>query len=86
MMKKFFYILLFTSLLTSCISVAVDSNSATAVGPDFVTATLPPTKQSYVPATLTLTPEVIIPPAPCAFSALGLVATDLKRDYSRTLY
>jgi N-methylhydantoinase A len=31
-------------------------------------------------------PEVIVPPAPGAFSALGLVATDLKRDYSRTLY
>ena len=31
-------------------------------------------------------PEVIIPPVPGAFSALGLVATDLKRDYARTLY
>ncbi len=31
-------------------------------------------------------PEVIIPPAPGAFSALGLVATDLKRDYARSLY
>jgi N-methylhydantoinase A len=31
-------------------------------------------------------PEVIVPPAPGAFSALGLVGTDLKRDYSRTLY
>ncbi|MBV8168691.1 MAG: hydantoinase/oxoprolinase family protein, partial [Alphaproteobacteria bacterium] len=31
-------------------------------------------------------PEVIVPPAPGAFSALGLVATDLKRDFSRTLY
>ncbi|MEF2074058.1 hydantoinase/oxoprolinase family protein [Consotaella aegiceratis] len=31
-------------------------------------------------------PRVVIPPAPGAFSALGLVATDLKRDYSRTLY
>jgi N-methylhydantoinase A len=30
--------------------------------------------------------EVIVPPAPGAFSALGLVASDLKRDYSRTLY
>ena len=30
--------------------------------------------------------EVIVPPAPGAFSALGLVATDLKRDYARTLY
>ena len=29
-------------------------------------------------------PEVIVPPAPGAFSALGLVASDLKRDYSRT--
>jgi len=31
-------------------------------------------------------PEVIVPPVPGAFSAFGLVATDLKRDYSRTLY
>ena len=31
-------------------------------------------------------PEIIIPPAPGAFSALGLVATDLRRDWSRTLY
>jgi N-methylhydantoinase A len=30
--------------------------------------------------------EVIVPPVPGAFSALGLVATDLRRDYSRTLY
>jgi N-methylhydantoinase A len=30
--------------------------------------------------------EVIVPPAPGAFSALGLVATDLKRDYARTFY
>ena len=63
MIKKIFYILLFTSLLTSCISMAVDSNSATHVGPDFVTATLPPTKRSYVPATLTPTPDAIITPS-----------------------
>ncbi len=31
-------------------------------------------------------PMVLLPPAPGAFSALGLVATDLKRDYSRTFY
>jgi N-methylhydantoinase A len=31
-------------------------------------------------------PEVVVPPTPGAFSALGLVATDLKRDYARTLY
>ena len=27
-----------------------------------------------------------MPPAPGAFSALGLVASDIKRDYARTLY
>lgn len=31
-------------------------------------------------------PEVIVPPAPGVFSALGLVTTDLRRDYSRTFY
>ena len=31
-------------------------------------------------------PEVIVPPAPGAFSALGLVSTDLRRDFARTLY
>jgi N-methylhydantoinase A len=30
--------------------------------------------------------EVICPPIPGAFSALGLVSTDLKRDYVRTVY
>jgi N-methylhydantoinase A len=31
-------------------------------------------------------PEVICPPIPGAYSALGLVGSDLKRDYVRTLY
>jgi N-methylhydantoinase A len=30
--------------------------------------------------------EVICPPIPGAFSALGLIASDLKRDYVRTVY
>jgi N-methylhydantoinase A len=30
--------------------------------------------------------EVVVPPAPGAFSALGLAVGDIKRDYSRTLY
>ncbi len=30
--------------------------------------------------------EVLCPPIPGAFSALGLVGSDLKRDYVRTLY
>ena len=30
--------------------------------------------------------EVICPPIPGAFSALGLIGTDLKRDYVRTVY
>jgi N-methylhydantoinase A len=33
-----------------------------------------------------LIPEIIVPPVPGAFSALGVVASDLKRDYARTLY
>jgi N-methylhydantoinase A len=44
-----------------------------------------PVHAAFLAAEL-LVPEVIIPPAPGAFSALGLVATDLRRDYSRTLY
>ena len=31
-------------------------------------------------------PRVVVPPIPGGFSALGLVATDLKRDYVRTFY
>ena len=31
-------------------------------------------------------PEVLIPPIPGGFSALGLVTTDLRRDYSKTYY
>ena len=30
--------------------------------------------------------EIVCPPIPGAFSALGLVGTDLKRDYVRTVY
>jgi len=60
MIKKKQFIFVLFVFLSSCISVAVDENSGTAVGPNFVTATLAPTKQSFVPATLTSTPEVII--------------------------
>ena len=31
-------------------------------------------------------PQVIIPPIPGGFSALGLVASDLRRDYAKTFY
>lgn len=31
-------------------------------------------------------PEVIVPPIPGAFSALGLVGADIRRDYARTIY
>src|SRR6266542_4622885 len=60
MFKKIFLLCAF--FLTSCISMVVDQNFETAVQPDFVTATLPPTKQSFVPSTLTPTPEIIIIP------------------------
>ncbi len=31
-------------------------------------------------------PHVLIPPIPGGFSALGLVASDVRRDYVRTFY
>src|SRR5262249_47286152 len=31
-------------------------------------------------------PQVIVPPIPGGFSALGLVASDIRRDYVRTFY
>lgn len=31
-------------------------------------------------------PEVIVPPVPGGFSALGLLGSDIRRDYARTLY
>lgn len=55
-------ILLTSLLLTSCIAFGVDSGVVVTPSPDFVTSTLPPTKQGFVPATLTLTPEVVISP------------------------
>jgi N-methylhydantoinase A len=30
--------------------------------------------------------EILCPPVPGAFSALGLITTELKRDYMRTVY
>jgi uncharacterized protein YkwD len=60
MFKKIIF--LSACLLTACISMTVDPDSAVTVEPAFVTSTLPPTKQSFVPATLTLTPEVVISP------------------------
>lgn len=49
-------------LLTSCISIAVNSESQITAQPDFVTATLIPTKAGFVPATVTPSPAVTIPP------------------------
>ncbi|CAG0960273.1 hypothetical protein ANAEL_00586 [Anaerolineales bacterium] len=59
MFRKAF--LLCALFLTSCVSVDVDSLAVTA-GPDFVTSTLPPTKQGFVPSTLTPTVEVTVSP------------------------
>jgi len=63
MNKKIIPSLLLTCLLTSCISIAVDSASLTPIQPDFVTATLIPTIAGFVPATLTPSPVPTIPPA-----------------------
>ncbi len=58
-MKKI--ILTLTLILSSCISISVDS-SQTTPRPDFITATLIPTKQGFVPFTLTPTLEITIAP------------------------
>jgi N-methylhydantoinase A len=44
-----------------------------------------PVHAAFLAAELAI-PEVIVPPAPGAFSALGLVAGEIRRDWSRTLY
>jgi uncharacterized protein YkwD len=62
MYKKIIPFFLITTLLTSCISIAVDSESQTPVQPDFVTATLIPTKAGFVPATLTPIPAMTVSP------------------------
>ena len=54
--------LLIAILLTSCISISVDSETSTPIQQNFVTATLAPTKAGFVPATLTSSPEATIPP------------------------
>ena len=63
MYKKIILLFLITILLTSCISIAVDSELQTPVQPDFVTATLIPTKAGFVPATLTPIPAITVTPA-----------------------
>ena len=60
MFRKIIFLSAF--LLTSCISIAVNSDSQTPVQPGFVTATLIPTRAGFVPATLTPVPEVTVPP------------------------
>ncbi|HET7144295.1 MAG TPA: NBR1-Ig-like domain-containing protein [Anaerolineales bacterium] len=79
MYKKLFALFLMFSLLTSCISVSSDVETATPVQADFVTATLAPTRAGFVPATLTPIPEnTVMPtldgtaPASCKDSAILL--------------
>jgi uncharacterized protein YkwD len=62
MYKKIIITFLISILLTSCISIGVDSQPPTPVQPNFITATLIPTKAGFVPATLTPLPEVTVPP------------------------
>jgi hypothetical protein len=61
MLKKAAPVLIFAVLLVSCIRVEVDEQD-TAVPSNFVTATLPPTKQAYLPPTLTATPAITSTP------------------------
>lgn len=62
MNKKATLLLLLASLLTACISIKVDSVTATPAQQNFVTATLQPTKPGFVPLTATPTPAVTVAP------------------------
>ena len=62
MYKKIIPLFILTTLLTSCISISMGSETNTPVKQNFVTATLPPTKAGFVPATLTPSPEVPLLP------------------------
>jgi uncharacterized protein YkwD len=77
MHKKIFPIFFIATLLVSCISVSVESQETAQA--NFVTATLVPTKEGFVPATLTRAPEAtqtltLASPAPagCTDSAVLL--------------
>jgi len=54
-LRKIIILLPIVLLLASCISVDMDSQ--VSAKPDFVTATLAPTKAGFTPATLTPSPE-----------------------------
>jgi uncharacterized protein YkwD len=62
MIKKITYIILLANLLTACIGISTNIETAIPVESNFVTATLAPTKAGFVPAILTLMPEIT--PAP----------------------
>lgn len=57
MIRKITFIFLLTSLLTACIGISTSIETATPAGPNFVTATLAPTRAGFVLATLTPIPE-----------------------------
>jgi len=87
-MKRIIYLtLILTLLLSACISVSVDSAETEEPSRDFVTATLPPTKSGFVPATLTptlaitSTPTVAVTAPPnCKNSAVLLRDVTIQDD------
>jgi uncharacterized protein YkwD len=62
MLKTLLSLTFNAALLASCISISVESGDVTP-RPNFVTATLGPTQQGFVPATLTPAPEPTQTPA-----------------------
>jgi uncharacterized protein YkwD len=80
MYKKIIIFPLLTVLLSSCISISVDSSSLTS-RPNFVTATLMPTRAGFVPATPTLKPEATLAPTLAITAAANCTDTAvLLRD------
>lgn len=80
MYKKIIVFPLLTILFSSCISISVDSSSLTSQ-PNFITATLVPTRAGFVPATPTLKPEVTLAPTLAITAAANCTDTAvLLRD------
>lgn len=89
MFKKLFIVYLF--IFTSCISFESNSPVQISATPDFVTATLIPTKAGFIPATLTPSPEATVPPtlamtapANCKDSAILLRDVTIPDDTKMT--
>lgn len=87
MAKKILLTVLVLIFLPSCISITTDVQNIPTVAPNFVTATLMPTKVQLIPATSTATPEFLTTPilavtipANCTDSAILMRDVTIQDD------